>query len=370
MRHTASLFSCLCLGSFLWFSGPVLAQTPAPPAPRNAEAAWQELMSAAQPPAPPAQWQLHAPTPEQQAEFGARVAELSGQAADKARAFWTSFPGDPKARQAREMEYQLLNQAAQLGDKARLAQVLALEEERLKDPATTEDERFDVRSHQVMRPFMRPPGADRTVELAELDASARNLQKEFPKRQEVYEILLTIAQAHLENSRPEMCRALAREIADHATGEPKESAAALLRSLDRLGQPLKLKFTSVLGDDIDVKKFRGKVVLVDFWATGCGPWRAALPEVMAIYKNLHLKGFEIVGISFDQSKEILQKFIAEQNMPWPQYYDGRGWENKFGREFGITSIPAMWLLDKKGNLRELSAREDLAGKVEKLLKEK
>ena len=57
-------------------------------------------------------------------------------------------------------------------------------------------------------------------------------------------------------------------------------------------------------------------------------------------------------------------------MTWQQYFDGRGWENKFAREFEITSIPAMWLFDRKGNLRELNARENLPDKVERLLREK
>jgi hypothetical protein len=56
-------------------------------------------------------------------------------------------------------------------------------------------------------------------------------------------------------------------------------------------------------------------------------------------------------------------------MPWPQYFDGKQWDNDFGRQFGIQSIPTMWLVDKTGNLRDLNAREDLAEKVTKLLAE-
>ena len=56
-------------------------------------------------------------------------------------------------------------------------------------------------------------------------------------------------------------------------------------------------------------------------------------------------------------------------MTWPQFFDGKGWQNQFGLEFGIHSIPAMWLVDKKGILRDMSAREDLAAKVEKMLAE-
>ena len=80
--------------------------------------------------------------------------------------------------------------------------------------------------------------------------------------------------------------------------------------------------------------------------------------------------FEIVGISFDQKKEQLTKFTAEKKMEWPQYFDGKGWANQFGKEYGINSIPTMWLIDKKGNLRDVEARDGLEGKIEKLLAEK
>ena len=136
-----------------------------------------------------------------------------------------------------------------------------------------------------------------------------------------------------------------------------------------VGQPLDLKFQSVDGKPVDIATLKGKVVLVDFWATWCGPCIGEIPHVKAAYEKLHSKGFEIIGISLDSDKAKLETFVKDKGMTWPQFFDGKGWKNEISTKFGIHSIPQMWLVDKKGNLVDLKGRQDLAAKVEKLLAE-
>jgi thiol-disulfide isomerase/thioredoxin len=160
--------------------------------------------------------------------------------------------------------------------------------------------------------------------------------------------------------------------APEASSENKTAAEKALKKIKATAElkskPLDLKFTAVDGREVDVSKMRGKVVLVDFWATWCGPCVAELPNVLKAYKELHPKGFEIVGISLDSDKEKLESFVKEKGMDWPQFFDGKGWKNEISSNYGINSIPAMWLVDQKGMVIDTAARANLEEKVAKLLK--
>ncbi len=333
----------------------------------DAEAAWKTLQKALRPPTPPAEWQTNRPSAEEIEKFQQRQGRLAAEAADRAKDFYTRFPNHAKAAEARKKEYEMAGIAARLGSTDIEPRLAALEAERAKDPGLNEDERFELRARSVQRAAMKKQSEGIAAVSAEMEKGARALQKEFPKRPEVYGMLLQIA----SNSEGDRARKIAHEIVDNAAApdDVKDAAKGLLKKLDALGKPVALKYTALDGREVDLAKLNGKVVLVDFWATWCAPCVAEVPNVKAAYEKLHPMGFEIVGISFDQEKEALEKFVAQKGMPWPQYFDGKGWENKFGREFGITGIPAMWLIDKKGVLRDMNGREELVEKVEKLLNE-
>ena len=125
------------------------------------------------------------------------------------------------------------------------------------------------------------------------------------------------------------------------------------------------------GKPLSIANYKGKVVLLDFWATWCPPCRAELPNVIKTYAANHAKGFEIIGISLDKDREKLTSFTKEKNMTWPQYFDGLQWENKLAVKYGITSIPATFLLDGQGTIIGKDLRgEDLDAAVAKALAKK
>jgi thiol-disulfide isomerase/thioredoxin len=112
-------------------------------------------------------------------------------------------------------------------------------------------------------------------------------------------------------------------------------------------KPLPLTYTAVDGRKVDLAQLRGKVVLVDFWATWCPPCRIISPDIRALYQKYHAQGFEVVGVSADSDKQALVDFVKKENEPWPQYFDDAG-DNKLLESMGIDSFPTLWLVDKKG----------------------
>ena len=93
----------------------------------------------------------------------------------------------------------------------------------------------------------------------------------------------------------------------------------------------------------------------------------AVPDVVALYKELHAKGLEIVGISLDEDKGSMEGVTKSSGMVWPQYFDGKCWDNAISSRYGVTDIPQMWLVDRKGMVVDTDGADDLKEKVEKLV---
>jgi len=286
---------------------------------KDADAAWAELERANVLVPGPAAWSTTPPTAAEKLKFYLPyIVALE----DKEKDFYTRFSNDKRASQAKIIEFRLSIRLVSSGQTNQQPRFEAVGKSLLNDPAISEQDHFGI--------------------------------------------LWMAAQ----NSAPDKAKPLLQEIARGAApAQMKEAAASQLKKMETLGKPVEIQFTAVDGRAVDLTRLKGKVVLIDFWATWCPPCVGEMPAVKQAYDEFHPKGFEIVGISLDKDKDKLTQFVTTNRMEWPQYFDGQYWLNKYARQFGIDGIPAMWLIDKKGLLRDIDARQDLAGKVQKLLAE-
>jgi non-specific serine/threonine protein kinase/serine/threonine-protein kinase len=165
-----------------------------------------------------------------------------------------------------------------------------------------------------------------------------------------YEILKT-----LDN---DMANELLKELNKDKSIQPTKNDSTGLNEIF-IGKPFpQLEFNDLKGNVVNIGKLKGKVVLVDFWATWCGPCTAETPNLISVYNEFKDKGLEIISISLDKDHEELNDYLEKHKIQWPNYYDGKGWDNEISSRFGIHGIPEIILIDREGIVRETGLRGD------------
>lgn len=211
-------------------------------------------------------------------------------------------------------------------------------------------------------------------------------ERRFPEAGAVVGIAIAYAESFERregSSRLAFVRALARVSAPKVSGY----ARGLLAIEDARARPLDLRVTAIDGRPIDLAALRGKVVLIDFWATWCAPCVAELPHVKRVYQQYQSAGFEVIGVALEsirlaptdgpdeiaakteKVRKALTDYVTQKALPWPQYLNMRVGGQDLASRFSVTTIPAMFLLDQEGRLVATDARgEKLEAEVKRLLR--
>lgn len=188
------------------------------------------------------------------------------------------------------------------------------------------------------------------------------LQAQIPVPvEELAQTGMMLVQFSVEADQPEIAKdvqATFEELAANSDNEIFAQVAEMLKA--QLNKPVdgatpELSGTTLEGKDISLADYKGKVVMIDFWATWCPPCVAEIPNVKKAYEKYHDKGFEIIGVSLDRTVEPLKEFIADKGLTWPNIFDADQ-KVSLADKFSVTSIPSIFLLDQTGKIVAVNPR--------------
>jgi peroxiredoxin len=281
--------------------------------------------------------------------------------------FLKKYPADPHGVDLRLRLAHLYSVRADLqrDPKAR-AEAAGILDKLAKDPALPKERVADVEFARVAL-FMRSVNPASAAARDALTTKVLEFKSAFPGDRRVAPLLVELAT--LYDSQPIRKRSLLLQ-AEHLATDPetKGRAADDLKRLALLGKPLEMKFQSVQGETIDPAACRGRVVAIFFYADWSPPAMETLDRIAPLARKYAGARAQFIAVSLDQQQSTAAAALKARGIDCPLVCDGKGWDGPAIREPGINALPLVWLLDKRGVLRELNSADDCETRMRELLK--
>lgn len=245
--------------------------------------------------------------------------------------------------------------------------------ENLRKTPQNKDLAAYVRFRQLAAEYwlaVNAPGADSMKIQAEWQKKLETYVSEYPTSPDTAEAMLQLAITQEFAGQEDDCKKWYNRI---ATEFPKSTAAAKAAGaktrLESVGKVLNFQGKSPKGGTVNLAKYRGQVVLLQYWATWCEPCKAHMATLKDLYSRFGRQGFTVVGINLDSTQQDMDAYLAENPLPWPQIYEEGGLDSRPANELGILTLPTMLLIDQQGKVvnRSVEAAE-LEKELKKLLR--
>ncbi len=193
---------------------------------------------------------------------------------------------------------------------------------------------------------------------------------DFPQSEDAADALLQLGVAQEFSGKPEEAQKWYQQLVQsHPQSPAAGRGRGALKRLALVGNPLAFTGTALGGGTLDTRNYRGKVLAVVFWATWCKPCTEELPQLLELYRQHRAAGFEVVGVNLDAPGAPVQKYIQDYKVPWPHIAEEGGLESRPAQEYGIITLPTMFLVDRQGRVVSGNISiEDLKKEVPALVK--
>lgn len=202
--------------------------------------------------------------------------------------------------------------------------------------------------------------------LKDLEAFSRD----YPKSDSAPDAMLQLAIAHeFTGQESDAAKWYAKVVSDFSDSPIAAKATGAKRRLESVGRSIQLHGKTHDGRSVDLDAYRGKAVLIHYWATWCEPCKEDLKVIKALQARYASKGFTAIGVNLDSEQRLLADYLRDNSLPWPQLYEQGGLESRLATELGIMTVPTMLLIDKTGQVvrRNIHSAE-LDSELQRLLR--